>query len=91
MSSVAILQETLPFDFETEIRVDSDALAYVPQTYTEQSRQADVALCKSYFFRWAGAFGRLPQASGDAYGSDQPAAKPITFEEFKAAARRLAL
>ncbi|GAP61305.1 hypothetical protein AHiyo1_49940 [Arthrobacter sp. Hiyo1] len=68
MSAVAILQETLPFDFETGLLA-----------YTEEDRQADVALCKSYFFRWASA-----------YGSDQPAAQPITFEEFQAAAKRLA-
>ena len=68
MSAVAILQETLPFDFETGLLA-----------HTEEDHQTDVALCKSYFFRWASA-----------YGSDQPAAEPIAFEEFQAAAKRLA-
>ena len=44
--STAILQEALPFDFETDTQV-----------YTEEARQDDVALCKRYFFGWADAFG----------------------------------
>lgn len=87
--STAILQEALSFDFETGLLTYTASPARFPGVspsgeptggeYGEEDRQADVALCKSYFFRWASA-----------YGSDQPAAQPITFEEFQAAAKRLA-
>ncbi|MGW3202286.1 hypothetical protein ACWDBD_48935 [Streptomyces sp. NPDC001118] len=47
--------------------------------YSEEARQADAELCRAYFFRWAGALR-----------SGRPAEQPISFEEFRAAARRLA-
>ncbi|MFE6939590.1 hypothetical protein [Streptomyces chartreusis] len=47
--------------------------------YSEEARRADIELCKAHLFRWAGAFG-----------SGRPAEQPISFEEFRAAARRLA-
>ncbi|MFF8917482.1 hypothetical protein ACF08M_30280 [Streptomyces sp. NPDC015032] len=68
MSAVAILQETLPFDFEAGTSL-----------YTEEDRVADRELCKAYFFGWT-----------DAFGTDRPAHRSITFEEFQAAAERLA-
>lgn len=68
MSAVAILQETLPFDFAANRPL-----------YSEEDRLADQELCKGYLSRWAGAFG-----------SGRQAAQPVTFEEFRAAARRLA-
>lgn len=66
--STAILQETLPFDFETGLLA-----------YTEADRQADAALCKRYLFGWA-----------DTFGSGKKIALSIAFEEFQAAAKRLA-
>ncbi|MGW1784900.1 hypothetical protein ACWCQQ_38220 [Streptomyces sp. NPDC002143] len=68
MSAVAILQETLPFEFEAGASL-----------YSEEARQADAELCKTYFLHWVGALG-----------SGRPAEQPISFEEFRAAARRSA-
>lgn len=47
--------------------------------YSKEGRLADQALCKGYLSRWAGTFG-----------SGRQAAQPVTFEELRAAARRLA-
>ncbi|MER6367099.1 hypothetical protein ABT255_01750 [Streptomyces mirabilis] len=47
--------------------------------YSEEAGPADIELCKAYFLRWAGAFG-----------SGRPADQPVSFGEFRAAARRLA-
>lgn len=52
MSAVAILRETLPFDFEAGTSL-----------YSEEARQADQELCKGYLSRWAGAFGSGRQAA----------------------------
>lgn len=79
MSAVAILQETLPFDFEADTRIDERVPAHLPRAYDNEARQADVELCKSYFFHWASTFGSGRQAN-----------QPITFVKFQAAAKRLA-
>ena len=82
MSTVAILQETLPFDFEPAVQLpagSAEAATHASAAYSEQDRQSDEALCKSYFFGWTRTFG-----------SGRDANQKITFEEFRAAAQRLA-
>ncbi|MEU6261852.1 hypothetical protein [Saccharopolyspora shandongensis] len=50
--------------------------------YDEAARRADRELCQRYFKAWCGSFGRL---------EGEPAGHPeISFEEFRAAADRLA-
>ncbi|WP_394941194.1 hypothetical protein [Psychromicrobium sp. YIM B11713] len=79
MSAVASVQETLPFDFEADSHVNSNEISHLPRIYTEEARQADVELCKNYFFRWAGAYGSVRQTR-----------RPLTFREFQTATKRLA-
>lgn len=77
MSTIAApVQDTLPLDF------DLDFAPAVEPVYDEAAREADRELCQRYFKAWCGT----------AFSIDgEPAGHPeISFEEFQAAADRLA-
>lgn len=57
-------------------------LFVLAETYTEADREADRALCRSYFQAWTSTLGRL-----DGLAAGHPA---ITFAQFEDAAERLA-
>lgn len=76
MTAVAApAQDMLPFELE-------DSAARAAPVYDDAARQVDRELCQRYFSAWCGSFGSL---GGRAAGHPE-----ISFEEFQAAADRLA-
>ncbi len=77
MSTIAApMQDALPFDF------GSDVLVVSAPVYDEQARRADRELCQRYVTGWCGT-------AFTANGTRAERAE-TTFEDFQAAARRLA-